>query len=159
MKYFLVLATLVCTDLPFFAGKTSANQCASTPSAHLEPLDLRVKTYAANQVIRDWSLKSSSSHLAGGMKYSNGEVTVPTFGLYYIYSQVYFGASSNRISIMVNGNQVTLLHPMVRQEGNMFTAGVFKLNAGDVIMLKVSSQGPTTVYMSTRHCYFGAYLI
>ena len=93
------------------------------------------------------------------MKYSNGEVTVPSFGLYYVYSQVYFRASSNRILVMINGKPVTLLHPMVRQEGNMFTAGVFELNAGDVIMLKVSSHGPTTVYMSMRHCYFGAYLI
>ena len=93
------------------------------------------------------------------MKYSNGEVTVPSFGLYYIYSQIYFGASSNRILIMVNSAPVTLLHPMVRQGGTMFAAGVFKLNAGDVIMLKVSSQGPTTVYMSMRHCYLGAYLI
>ncbi|KAK2567311.1 hypothetical protein P5673_008104 [Acropora cervicornis] len=129
MKFLLVLATLVCTDLPFFA------------------------------VIRDWSLKSSSSHLAGGMKYSNGEVTVPSFGLYYIYSQVYFRASSNRILVMVNSAPVTMLHPMVREQGNMFAAGVFKLNAGDVIMLKVGSQGPTTVYMSMVHCYFGAYLI
>ena len=93
------------------------------------------------------------------MKYSNGEVTVPIFGLYYIYSQVYFRDSSNRILVMINGKRVTLLHPMVRQQGNMFTAGVFKLNAGDVIMLKVSSHGPTTVYMSMHHCYFGAYLI
>ena len=110
-------------------------------------------------MIRDWSLKSSSSHLAGGMKYSNGEVTVPSFGLYYIYSQVYFVGSSNRILIMVNSAPVTLLEPMVRGQGNMFTAGVFKLNAGDVIMLQVSQEGPTTVYMSPRHCYFGAYLI
>ena len=110
-------------------------------------------------MIQDWSLNSSRTHLAGGMKYNNGEVTVPIFGLYYIYSQVYFGASSNRISIMVNGKIVTMLDPMVRKWGNMFTAGVFKLNAGDVIMLKVSSKGPTLVYMSMFHCYFGAYLI
>ena len=110
-------------------------------------------------MIRDWSLNSSRTHLAGGMKYSNGEVTVPIFGLYYIYSQIYFGATSNKISIMVNGKPVTMLHPMVRKWGNMFTAGVFKLNAGDVIMLKVSSHGPTTVYMSMSACYFGAYLI
>ena len=84
---------------------------------------------------------------------------MPISGRYYIYTQIYFRASSNRIFVMVNSGAITMLHPMVRQEGNMFTAGVFKLNAGDVIMLKVSSQGPTTVYMSMRHCYFGAYLI
>ena len=93
------------------------------------------------------------------MKYSNGEVTVPIFGRYYIYTQIYFRASSNRIFVIVNSKSVTMVHPMASREGTMFAAGVFKLNAGDVIMLKVSPQGPTTVYMSMRHCYFGAYLI
>ncbi|XP_015755232.1 PREDICTED: uncharacterized protein LOC107334772 isoform X4 [Acropora digitifera] len=132
---------------------------AIKPSAHLEPLHLRIKTYAANQVIRDWSLNSSHTHLAGGMKYRNGQLTVPTFGRYYIYTQIYFRARPNRILVMVNSASVTLLQPMVRQGGNMFVAGVFKLNAGDVVMLQVSRHGPSTVYMSMRHCYFGAYLI
>ena len=110
-------------------------------------------------VIRDWSLNSPRTHLAGDMKYSNGRVTVPIAGRYYIYTQIYFRESSSRILVMVNSKSVTMLHPMASREGTMFAAGVFKLNAGDVIMLKVSPQGPTTVYMSMRHCYFGAYLI
>ena len=95
------------------------------------------------------------------MKYTNGEVTVPSLGRYYIYTQIYFRANSGRprILVMVNSASVTLLQPMVRQWGNMFVAGVFKLNPGDVIMLKVSPHGPSTVYMSMRYCYFGAYLI
>ncbi|XP_067029734.1 uncharacterized protein [Acropora muricata] len=132
---------------------------AIKPSAHLEPLDLRDTTYKANQVIRDWSLNSSRTHLAGGMKYNNGEVTVPIFGRYYIYTQIYFRAIYNRILVMVNGKQVTLLNPMARLQGNMFTAGVYNLNAGDVVMLKAGPYGSTTVYMSMGHCYFGAYLI
>ncbi|XP_067029613.1 lymphotoxin-alpha-like [Acropora muricata] len=180
MKFLFVVVLLVCTNLgnaitgPQGCETTSKSEAvnihvhcsaqeknAIKPSAHLEPLDLREKTYAANQVIREWSLNSSSSHLAGGMKYNNGEVNVPIFGRYYIYSQVYFGANSGRprILVMVNSAPVTLLQPMVRQGGNMFVAGVFKLNAGDVIMLKVAPHGPSTVYMSMRHCYFGAYLI
>ncbi|XP_067029703.1 uncharacterized protein [Acropora muricata] len=43
MKYFLVLATLVCTDLPFFAGKTSANQnTCSTPNSPIS-INIQVK--------------------------------------------------------------------------------------------------------------------
>ena len=30
MKFLLVLATLVCTDLPFFVGKTSAKEVSFT---------------------------------------------------------------------------------------------------------------------------------
>ena len=93
------------------------------------------------------------------MKYNNGEVTVPIFVRYYIYTQIYCRAIYNRIEVMVNGKSVTLLDPMARLWGTMFTAGVFKLNAGDVIKLKVGPEGRTTVYMSMRHCYFGAYLI
>ena len=95
------------------------------------------------------------------MKYRNGQLTVPTFGRYYIYTQIYFRARPNRprIFVMVNSDPVTMLQPMVRQEGNMFVAGVFKLNAGDVVMLQVSWTGPTTVYMSPVHCNFGAYMI
>ncbi|XP_067029724.1 tumor necrosis factor ligand superfamily member 15-like [Acropora muricata] len=204
MKFLLVLATLVCTDLPFFAGKTSANrvqkicatrkcpinidvhtkgekgdkgdtgekgekgestpchcalQSASKPSAHLEPLDLRAKTYAANQVIQDWSLKSRFSHLAGGMKYSNGRVTVPIAGRYYIYTQIYFLEKAFRILVMVNNGAVTMVQPMVLKPGSMFAAGVFTLNAGDVVMLQVNSAHSAAVYMTMAHCYFGAYLI
>ncbi|XP_068679520.1 tumor necrosis factor ligand superfamily member 15-like [Montipora foliosa] len=204
MKFLFVLATLVCTDLPFFACKTTANefqksfatpkcpisidihvkgekgdkgdtgekgekgastpchcvlQSASKPSAHLEPLDLRVKTYAANEVIRDWSLKSRFSHLAGGMKYSNGRVTVPIAGRYYIYTQIYFRERPSRILVMVNNGAVTMVQPMVQKAGSMFAAGVFTLNAGDVVMLQVNSAHSAEVYMSMAHCYFGAYLI
>jgi len=159
MKFLLVLATLVCIDLPFFAGKTSAKECACTPSAHLEPLNLGVKTYAANQVIRDWSLKAPHTHLAGGMNYSNGRLIVPISGRYYIYTQIYFRASALRIYVMVNSGAVTMVQPMVQKQGSMFAAGVFKLNAGDVVMLQVHSGHSATVFMWMYHCYFGAYLI
>ena len=111
-------------------------------------------------VIRDWSLKSPSSHLAGGMTYSNGRMTVPIAGRYYIYTQMYMSNKGYRIYVMVNSKAVTMIQPIFpSREHTTFAAGVFKLNAGDVIMLKVSSLGPTTVYMSMIHCYFGAYLI
>ncbi|XP_015780292.1 PREDICTED: tumor necrosis factor ligand superfamily member 15-like isoform X2 [Acropora digitifera] len=136
-----------------------ALQNASKPSAHLEPLDLRAKTYAANQVIQDWSLESRFSHLAGGMKYSNGRVTVPIAGRYYIYTQIYFLEKAARILVMVNNEAVTMVHPMIQKEGSMFAAGVFTLNAGDVVMLQVNSAHSAAVYMSMAHCYFGTYLI
>ena len=40
-------------------------------------------------VIKDWSVSAPFSHLAGGMKYQDGKLTVPTTGRYYIYLQIY----------------------------------------------------------------------
>lgn len=108
--------------------------------------------------IRDWSLNSPSSHLAGGMTYSNCKVTVPISGRYYLYTQMYMINTGSRVYIMVNNKEVTMINPMHPGSGTIFTARVFKLNAGDVIMLKVNTQ-PFPVYMSKPHCYFGAYLI
>ena len=110
-------------------------------------------------MIRDWSLEAPHTHLAGGMNYSNGRLTVPIFGRYYIYTQIYFRASAHRIYVMVNSGVVTMVQPMVQKEGSMFAAGVFTLNAGDVVMLQVNSAHSAAVYMSMAHCYFGAYLI
>ena len=106
------------------------------------------------------SLNSSSSHLAGGMTYSNGGVTVPIAGRYYIYTQMFMTNKGHRIYVMVNSKIVTMIQPILASlEHTTFAAGVFKLKAGDVILLKVNNSFPVTVYKSMYHCYFGAYLI
>ena len=94
------------------------------------------------------------------MTYTNGKVTVPISGRYYIYAQMYMRDNPNRIFIMVNNKKVTMIQPMVTatSEETVFTAGVFKLNANDLVMLKVAAH-PIQVYMSGAHCYFGLYLI
>ena len=84
---------------------------------------------------------------------------MPIAGRYYIYTQMYFRERPSRILVMVNNGAVTMVQPMVQKEGSMFAAGVFTLNAGDVVMLQVNSAHSAAVYMSMAHCYFGAYLI
>ena len=83
---------------------------------------------------------------------------MPITGRYYIYMQMYMH-NRGRIYVIANSRALTMTHPMVASDGTMFAAGVFKLNAGDVIMLKVSPQQPARVYMAWFHSYFGAYLI
>lgn len=111
-------------------------------------------------VIRDWSRASPSSHLAGGMTYTNGKLKVPISGRYYIYAQMYMRDNQHRILIMVNNKAVTMIQPMVTatSEETVFTAGVFELTADDFVLLKVAAH-PIQVYMSEAHCYFGVYLI
>ena len=109
-------------------------------------------------VIKDWSASAPYSHLAGGMKYHDGKLTVPTPGRYYIYAQIFYH-NFGRVHVRVNGNVVTMIQPMSSRtgQGTLYVAGVFILKAGDVISL---SAGRTNkLYMDSYHSSFGAFLI
>ena len=110
-------------------------------------------------MIKDWSLTAPYSHLAGGMKYHDGKLTVPTTGRYYVYLQVYYH-NNGRVYIRVNGKGVTMAQSPWPGKGDHSTAyagGVFNLKSGDVITIISGSN--CKIYMSTIHTYFGAYLI
>ena len=99
------------------------------------------------------------SHLAGGMKYQDGKLTVPTTGRYYIYVQAYY-RSKGRISVHVNGRRVALVHfpwPGKGDTVTSFTASVFNLKTGDLITFALEYN--CIIYMHSQCTYFGAYLI
>ena len=106
-------------------------------------------------VMKDW--KCAFSQQSGGMRYSNGQLCVPTTGPYYIYAQLYFH-TKGRVEIRKNNQRVTMLQPA---EGTgylpLYTGGVFLLRRGDVISLH--SNDNVVIYMSSAHTYFGAFLI
>ena len=110
-------------------------------------------------MIKDWSVNATHSHVAGGMKYHDGKLTVPTPGRYYIYIQ-FFYQSSGRVNVRINNNFATMIQPPSSgtNHGTLLAAGVFYLKAGDVISLDVSSSS-ITIYMYGVHSYFGAFLI
>lgn len=65
-------------------------------------------------VLKDWTLKAPYSHLAGGMKYHDGKLTMPIPGRYYIYEQIYYRGYRGkpvRISLLVNNKVVAMVHP------------------------------------------------
>ena len=113
-------------------------------------------------VIKDWDVSNSYSHLAGGMTYKDGKLTVPTPGRYYIYAQIYY-LNNGRVLIRVNSKVVTVMQPRVQgsDQGALYTGGVFNLKAGDVITLDTSPHPVSTIkiYMYAFHTYFGAFLI
>ncbi|XP_065840418.1 uncharacterized protein [Oscarella lobularis] len=56
------------------------------------------KSYSSDQVITHWSTSTSGSYpsvLQGGMTYSNGYITVPESGIYFIYFNLYTDVSSS----------------------------------------------------------------
>ena len=113
-------------------------------------------------VIKDWSVSAPYSHLAGGMKYYNGKLTVPTPGRYYIYAQIYYH-NNGRVFVNVNSKAITMMQPpiSVNNHGSLYAGGVFYLKAGDEITLSISSypNNVAKIYMATYHSYFGAFLI
>ena len=115
-------------------------------------------------VIKDWSVTAPYSHLAGGMKYHDGKLTVPTPGRYYIYAQLYY-KNNGRTNILLNNKVITIIQPPAkaagRDEGTLYTGVVLNLKAGDVISLVVYWWPVTSakVYMYSYHSFFGAFLI
>jgi len=107
-------------------------------------------------VIKDWSVSTTNSHLAGGMTYHDGKLTVSTPGRYYIYTQLFY-QSSGRVDVRVNNNVVAMIQPMSSGYGTLNAGGVFNLKAGDIISLEVIYF--IKIYMATVHSYFGAFLI
>ena len=114
-------------------------------------------------MIKDFSVSAPYSHLAGGMKYQDGKLTVLTPGRYYIYAQVYYYRYNGRIHVRVNNKVITMIQPPKRgnDEGALYAGGLFKLKAGDVITLAAGGWPVSTskVYMASYHTYFGAFLI
>ena len=111
-------------------------------------------------MIKDWSVSAQYSHLAGGMKYHDGKLTVPTNGRYHIYLQAYY-RSTGRVYVNVNSKKVTMIQSPTPGKGDhstAYTAGVFNLKSGDVITF-ASAYDNCKIYMQTYHTYFGAYLI
>jgi len=115
-------------------------------------------------VVKDWNLKSAYSHLAGGMKYHDGKLTVPISGRYYIYEQIYYRGYRGkpvRISLLVNNKIVAMVHPTHTTRNADFahsTGGVFYLKAGDVITV-AATHWAGIAFMHTHHSFFGAFLI
>ena len=107
-------------------------------------------------VIKDWSVSAPFSHLAGGMNYQDGKLTVPTTGRYYIYLQIYC-STQGRVYVRANNRVITMIQSPTTSS-TMYVGGVFNLTAGDVITFR-SAYANFRVFMNSIHTYFGAYLI
>lgn len=97
------------------------------------------------------------------MTHNNDRLTIPTNGFYYVYAQAYFHDVANKykqIYVLRNGNLVLLAQPARFNSvtGTGYTGGVFSLNAGDVIFVRVKD-AQTEIHMDPARSFFGAYMI
>ena len=107
-------------------------------------------------VIKEWSSSGPYSHLAGGMKYHDGNLTVPITGRYYVYLQI-FRYNYGRVQVFVNNNVITQLQTPGGY-GTLYAGMVYNLRAGDVIKF-TSVYKNFQIFMRPIHSHFGAYLI
>jgi len=116
--------------------------------------------------MKAWCDSLPPSHVEGGMKYEDGNLTVPKAGMYYIYVHLKF-ATKGRVQVRVNNEVVSLITaPVTTQapEATSSSNGVFALNASDSVSLRIHpwgapSNGVVKFWMRTDLCYFGAFLI
>ena len=116
----------------------------------------------ANTILPPASYETSINGFAqGGMTYNNtnGEITVPVDGVYFVSGQIYNNTSntSGRITIRLNGTNVALGHMNTGQLSTVSTQIILNLNADDKITFINSIA--TTLFFGSIHTFLQAYLI
>ncbi|XP_062517897.1 collagen alpha-1(VIII) chain-like isoform X1 [Corticium candelabrum] len=126
-------------------------------------------TKSGGSIITDWytgSGKWYSPILRGGMTYSNGYITVPKDGLYYIYGKIYFdpqsGQTSSGFRIYLNNQYVDFTYQYVRspnsyQDYTRYSGLLKMVSKGDRIYMKFVYT--VYAYMHPHHAQFGAFRV
>lgn len=98
----------------------------------------------------------------GGMRYRHGELTVPTSGVYLIYSQLYYTIPSNKsVTYYVCVNNIKKVKGVNSGSGAFNTISLSflsPLNAGDIITLKLGDQS-NRAFLVEGASFFGAFLV
>ncbi|XP_062517391.1 lymphotoxin-alpha-like [Corticium candelabrum] len=134
------------------------NESRVTVAAHL--VGSSGSWYTISGVITYWQT-SSPSFLLGAITYSNGALTIPSDGVYYIYTHLYLNANSGYAIypyIRVNGNRVLYIASYHHHsEQKTKHAGLLQqLKRGDSVEIY---GGGHQHYMSSTHSVFGIFKI
>ena len=115
--------------------------------------------------ITQWYATSGSlwsPFLQGGMKYSNGYITVPQHSLYYVYAQLSYQNISlcyqAGFSIQVNWNSRAWTFSYTQESANFHThymGRIISLNKGDSLSLYVTNS--CYYIFSSLSSFFGAF--
>ncbi|XP_048588379.1 ectodysplasin-A [Nematostella vectensis] len=120
-------------------------------------------------VIQPWRLRVGAwrlDHRIGSIQYRRRthEIQIAIAGYYFVYSQVmYYDDKAYRVSygVFVNRYQVLggSLHSPEVKYNSMFSGGVLKLQAGDLLSVRLTRRAPTKLKMNSSMSYFGAFLV
>lgn len=104
---------------------------------------------------------STNGFAQGGMSYNNtnGEITVPVDGVYFVSGQIYNndGGNNGRIVIRVNGTDVALGHMASGEVCTVSSQIILNLSANDKITFV--NRHSTNVFFGNAHTFLQAYLI
>jgi hypothetical protein len=124
-------------------------------------------TYNSGTRVTDWYTASGAWYspiLRGGMTYSNGYITVPMDGVYYVYAQMFFDPRSGQTAcgfyIYVNDSYYIqhVRTPTITGRDDVLYGGALKtLNKGD--RLSVVSMHTCLFQMYPDRSHFGAFLL
>ncbi|XP_062508029.1 pulmonary surfactant-associated protein D-like [Corticium candelabrum] len=139
-------------------NESRMNEIRVTVAAHL--VGSSASWYTISGVITYWQT-SSPSFLLGGITYSNGALTIPSDGVYYIYTHLYLDDQSGSYIqpyIRVNGNRVLRIQSYhAHSEEKTKHAGLLQqLRKADVIDIH---GGGSYHYMGSTHSVFGIFKI
>eukprot|EP00118_Oscarella_pearsei_P020315 m.219850 g.219850 ORF g.219850 m.219850 type:complete len:342 (+) comp39928_c0_seq42:1190-2215(+) len=138
----------------------------SKPVAYLVGSTHSWQTYSSSSTITHWSTSTSGSHpsiLQGGMTYSNGRITVPESGIYFIYFNLYGQSSSNGQrypSIYIDSTRIGFSQHYFQNSNSQsqYFGLLWKVNKGSTLRV-VALGGTVQYYFGSDHSFFGAWRI
>jgi hypothetical protein len=135
------------------------------PVAHLYTPGYGTQFLYGGTRVRYWSTNHTGYLLQGGMNYSDGYITVPVSGLYYIYFQLTPDPQSSSyryydVSIVVDGSHVARgYHYFVTYNGNsdrsQFLSVVQNVDKGSQLSVVLNQYN--YYYFSHPSSFFGAF--
>ncbi|XP_065840228.1 pulmonary surfactant-associated protein D-like [Oscarella lobularis] len=124
------------------------------------------QTYSSGQVITHWSTSTSGSHpsvLQGGMTYSNGYITVPESGIYFIYFNLNSSVLSNGgpyPAIYVDSLLIGLsyYHYENTRHKSLYLGMLWNVRKGSRLSVR-AQEGSIRHFFSSQSSCFGAWKI
>ncbi|XP_062518005.1 collagen alpha-2(VIII) chain-like [Corticium candelabrum] len=137
------------------------------PAAHLSGVGSSHGVYSSGTVTQWYESSGSvwSPFLRGGMQYSNGVITVPNDGLYYVYAQMYYyhASSSYRYAgfrIRVNAASRAFAYwynYYFRDHHTHYMGRIIQLNKGD--KLSITFESNCSYYFYNERAFFGSFSV
>ena len=111
-----------------------------------------------------WSTSTSDSVLQGGMTYSDGYITVPESGIYFIYFNLYTDVSSTNTeapAIYVDSRRIGLSVYFRDDSGRQcdYVGLLWNVKKGNRLSVRTEVSGQVRYAFIYDHSFFGAWKV